>query len=144
MAGKIPKPDEVDHENIKRPTFEQFSAEDQKDNEEIRKKIKEEHEQEIQRKEDEATKHYMSHFSVDSKERSQSSRKANYSLKRRSTSAFGCFAPADIQSLAASLISSTRLLADLTWSSKIRLFLSPPQSPNDQYGQRTGSLSLCT
>ena len=44
MAGKIPKPSEVDPENIKRPTLEQFSFEDQKAIEEIRKKIREEHE----------------------------------------------------------------------------------------------------
>ena len=62
-TGKIPKPSEVDHKNISRPTFEQFSVE--KAMEEIRKKIREEHEQKIRRKEDEATKRYMSHFSVD-------------------------------------------------------------------------------
>jgi len=66
-TGKIPKPGEVDPENISRPTFEQFSVE--KAMEEIRKKIREEHEQKIQRKEDEATKHYMSHFSVDRHEK---------------------------------------------------------------------------
>ena len=65
MADKIPKPGEVDLENIKRLTLEQFLAEDQKAIKEIRKKIREAHEQEIRRKEDEATKHYMSHFCVD-------------------------------------------------------------------------------
>jgi len=65
MIGGIPKPGEVDPNNISRPTFEQFLAEDQKAIEEIRKKIREEHEQEIRRKEDEATKRYMSHSSVD-------------------------------------------------------------------------------
>jgi hypothetical protein len=65
MTDGIPKPGEVDAENIQRPTFDQFSTEDKKAIEEIWKKIREEHEQEIRRKEDEATKRYMSHFSID-------------------------------------------------------------------------------
>jgi len=36
MIGGIPKPGEVDPNNISRPTFEQFLAEDQKAIEEIR------------------------------------------------------------------------------------------------------------
>ena len=66
MTVKIPKPGEMDAENIQRPTFEQFSAEDQKAIEDIRKKIREELEQEIRRQEEEkAMKHYVSHFSID-------------------------------------------------------------------------------
>lgn len=44
MAGKIPKPSEVDADNIQRPKFEQLSAEDQKALEDIRKKIRKEQE----------------------------------------------------------------------------------------------------
>ena len=66
MTVKISKPGEMDAENIQRPTFEQFSTEDQKAIEDIRKKIREELEQEIRRQEEEkAMKHYVSHFSVD-------------------------------------------------------------------------------
>ena len=66
IAGKIPKPGEINVENITRPKFEQLSAEDQKAIEDIRKKIREELEQEIRRQEEEkALKHYVSHFSVD-------------------------------------------------------------------------------
>ena len=65
MAGKIPKPGDIDAENIKRPNFEQLSAEDQKALNEVKKKIREEKEEEIRRQEEEATKHYMSYFSID-------------------------------------------------------------------------------
>jgi hypothetical protein len=54
MANKIPKPSEVDADNIQRPTFEQLSAEHQKALDDIKKKIREEKEQEIQRQEQEA------------------------------------------------------------------------------------------
>jgi len=65
IASKIPKPSEVDVDNIWRPTFEQLSAEDQKSLDDFKKKIREETEWEIQRKEEEAMKHYISHFSID-------------------------------------------------------------------------------
>jgi hypothetical protein len=65
MAGKIPKPSEVDVENIVWLSFEQLSAEDHKVVDDIKKKIREKKEQEIRRWEQEAMQHYMSHFSVD-------------------------------------------------------------------------------
>jgi hypothetical protein len=63
MAGKIPKPSDVDAANIKRPTVQQLSAEHQKTLDDIQKKIREE--QEIQKLEQEAMKQYISHFSID-------------------------------------------------------------------------------
>jgi hypothetical protein len=45
MAGKIPKPGEIDAENIQRLNFEQLLAEDQKALDDIEKKIREEKEQ---------------------------------------------------------------------------------------------------
>jgi len=65
MAGKIPKPSEIDINNMKMLTFEQLLAEHKKALDEINKKIRDEQEQEIRRKEEEAMKHYVSHFSVD-------------------------------------------------------------------------------
>jgi len=64
MTG-IPKPDEVDAANIKRPTFQQLSAEHQKVVDGIQKKIREEKEKEIQRLEEEAMNQYILHFSID-------------------------------------------------------------------------------
>ena len=64
MAGKIPKPSDVDAANIKRPTVQQLSAEHQKALDDIQKKIREE-EKEIQKLEEEAMKQYISHFSID-------------------------------------------------------------------------------
>ena len=63
MAGKIPKPGDVDATNIKRPTVQQLSAEHQKALDDIQKKIREE--KEIQKLEQEAMKQYISHFSID-------------------------------------------------------------------------------
>ena len=65
MAGKVPKPGDINVDSIKRPNFEQLSAEDQKALNEVKKKIREEKEEEIRRQEEEATKHYMSYFSID-------------------------------------------------------------------------------
>jgi hypothetical protein len=62
MTG-IPKPGEIDVDNIKRPTVEQLSAKHQKTLDDIQRKIKEE--KEIQRLEEEARKQYISHFSID-------------------------------------------------------------------------------
>ncbi|XP_039841744.1 uncharacterized protein LOC120702033 [Panicum virgatum] len=64
MAGKIPKPSDVDAANIQRPTVQQLSAEQQKALDDIQKKIREE-EKEIQKLEEEAMKQYISHFSID-------------------------------------------------------------------------------
>ena len=64
MAGKIPKPSDVDAANIKRPTVQQLSAEYQKALDDIQKKIREE-EKEIQKLEEEAVKQYILHFSID-------------------------------------------------------------------------------
>jgi len=64
MTG-IPKPSEVDAANIKRPTFQQLSAEHQKVLDGIQKMIREEKEKEIQRLEEEAMNQYISHFSID-------------------------------------------------------------------------------
>ena len=63
MAGKIPKPSDVDAANIQRPTVQQLSAEQQKALDDIQKKIREEKEKEIQKLEEEAMKQYISHFS---------------------------------------------------------------------------------
>ena len=65
MAGKIPKPSDIDGATIKRPTVEQLSAEHQKALDDIQKKIREEKEKEIQKLEEEAMKQYISHFSID-------------------------------------------------------------------------------
>ncbi|XP_039792889.1 uncharacterized protein LOC120658741 [Panicum virgatum] len=65
MAGKIPKPSDVDAANIQRPTVQQLSAEQQKALDDIQKKIREEKEKEIQKLEEEAMKQYISHFSID-------------------------------------------------------------------------------
>ena len=65
MAGKLPKPSEVDAANIQRPKVEETSAEEQKTLAEIRKKIREQKEREIRELEEEAMKQYVSHFSVD-------------------------------------------------------------------------------
>ena len=65
MAGKIPKPRDVDAANIQRLTFQQLSAEHQKVLDDIQKKIREEKEKEIQKLEEEAMKQYISHFSID-------------------------------------------------------------------------------
>ena len=67
MAGKIPKPSDVDAANIQRPTVQQLSAEHQKVLDDIQKKIREEKdkEKEIQRLEEEVMKQYISHFSID-------------------------------------------------------------------------------
>ena len=70
MAGKIPKPSDVDATNIKRPTVQQLSAEYQKALDDIQKKIREEKEKEIQKLEEEAMKQYISHFSIDHQGRS--------------------------------------------------------------------------
>ena len=64
MAGKIPKPSDVDAANIQRSTVQQLSAEQQKVLDDIQKKIREEKE-EIQKLEEEAMKQYISHFSID-------------------------------------------------------------------------------
>ena len=63
MAGKIPKPSDVDAANIQRPTVQQLSAKQQKALDDIQKKIREE--KEIQKLEEEAMKQYISHFSID-------------------------------------------------------------------------------
>jgi hypothetical protein len=65
MAGKIPKPSDVDAFNISRPTVQQLSTEHQKVLNDIRQKIREEKEKEIQKLEEEAMKQYISHFSID-------------------------------------------------------------------------------
>ena len=65
MVGNIPKPSEVDANNIQKPCFEQLSAEHQKSLDDIKSKIKWEKDQEIQGQEQEALKYYMPHFSVD-------------------------------------------------------------------------------
>ena len=67
MAGKIPKPSDVDAANISRLTVQQLSAEHQKALDNIQKKIREEKEKEkeIQKLEEEAMKQYISHFSID-------------------------------------------------------------------------------
>ena len=65
MAGKIPKPSDVDAANIKRLTVQQLSAEHQKALDDIQKKIRKEKEKEIQKLEKEAMKQYISHFSID-------------------------------------------------------------------------------
>ena len=72
MAGKIPKPSDVDAANISRPTVQQLSAEHQKALDNIQKKIREEKEKEkeIQKLEEEAMKQYISHFSIDHQGRS--------------------------------------------------------------------------
>ena len=64
MVGNIPKPSEVDANNIQKPCFEQLSAEHQKTLDDIKSKIREK-DQEIQRHEQEAIKYYMLHFSMD-------------------------------------------------------------------------------
>ena len=71
MAGKIPKPSDVDAANISRPTVQQLSAEHQKALDNIQKKIREEKEKEkeIQKLEEEAMKQYISHFSIDRQEK---------------------------------------------------------------------------
>ena len=56
MAGKIPKPSDVDAANIQRPTVQQLSADPQKVLDGIRQKIREEKEKEIQKLEEEAMK----------------------------------------------------------------------------------------
>ena len=56
MAGKIPKPSDVDATNIKRPAVQQLLAEHQKALDDIQKKIIEEMEKEIQKLEEEAVK----------------------------------------------------------------------------------------
>ena len=63
MAGKIPKPSDVDAANIRRPTVQQLSAKHQKALDDIQKKIREE--KEIQKLEEETMKQYISHFSID-------------------------------------------------------------------------------
>ena len=63
MAGKIPKPSDVDAANIARPTFQQLSTEHQKALDDIQMKIRQE--KEIERLEEEATKQYISYFSID-------------------------------------------------------------------------------
>ena len=65
MAGKIPKPSDVDAANIQRPTLQQLSADHQKVLDGIRQKIREEKEKKIQKLEEEAMKQYISHFSID-------------------------------------------------------------------------------
>ena len=50
MAGKIPKPSDVDAANIQRPTVQQLSVEHHKVLDGIQKKIREEKETEIQKK----------------------------------------------------------------------------------------------
>ena len=65
MAGKIPKPSDVDAANIQRPTVQQLSTEHQKALDDIQKKIREEKEKEIQKLKKEAMKQYISHFSID-------------------------------------------------------------------------------
>ena len=65
MAGKIPKPSDVDAANIRRPTVQQLSAEHQKSLDDIQKKIREGKEKEIQKLEEEAMKQYISHVSID-------------------------------------------------------------------------------
>jgi len=67
MAGKIPKPSNVDAANIQRPTVQQLSAEQQKALDDIQKKIREEKEKEIQKLEEETMKQYISHFSIEVK-----------------------------------------------------------------------------
>jgi TRAP-type C4-dicarboxylate transport system substrate-binding protein len=64
MAGKIPKPSDIDAANISRPTVQQLSAEHQKTLDDIQKKVREEMEKEIQTLEEEAIKQYVSHFSI--------------------------------------------------------------------------------
>ena len=64
MAGKIPKPSDVDAANIRRLTDQQLSAEYQKTLDDIQKKIREEKE-EIHKLEKKAVKQYISHFSID-------------------------------------------------------------------------------
>ena len=56
MAGKIPKPSEVDADNISRPTVQQLSADHQKVLDGNRQKIREEKDKEIQKLEKEAMK----------------------------------------------------------------------------------------
>ena len=63
--ASIPKPGEIDVDNIKRPTVEQLSTEHQKALDDIQKKIREGKEKEIQRLEEEAKNQYISHFSID-------------------------------------------------------------------------------
>jgi len=67
MADKIPKPNDVDAANIRRPTVQQLSAEHQKALDDIQMKIREEKEKEkeIQKLEEEVVKQYTSHFSID-------------------------------------------------------------------------------
>jgi len=48
MAGKIPKPSDIDAANIQRPTFDQLSGKHEKVLDDIQKKIKEEKEKKIQ------------------------------------------------------------------------------------------------
>ena len=63
--ASIPKPGEIDVDNIKRPTVEQLSAEHQKALDDIQKNIIEENEKKIQRLEEEVKKQYISHFTID-------------------------------------------------------------------------------
>ena len=56
MAGKIPKPSDVDAANIQRPTVQQLSADHQKVLDGIRQKIREEKDKKIQKLEEEAMK----------------------------------------------------------------------------------------
>ena len=57
MAGKIPKPSDIDAANIQRPTFDQLSGKHEKVLDDVQKKIKEEKEKKIQWLEEEAVKH---------------------------------------------------------------------------------------
>ena len=56
MAGKIPKPSDIDAANIQRPTFDQLSGKHEKVLDDVQKNIKEE-EKKIQWLEEEAMKH---------------------------------------------------------------------------------------
>ena len=56
MAGKIPKPSDIDATNIQRPTVQQLSADHQKVLDGIRQKIREEKDKEIQKLKKEAMK----------------------------------------------------------------------------------------